>query len=88
MIKIFERAGYKSYADEVKRIVLNQLSDNETGDSSSSEEEHPKLKQPEAYPIQTPQVLSQLPPGTATPKSTEVYRYVVTEEENLREGIN
>ena len=77
LIEIFERAGYKSYADEVRRIA--QLSDSEADDSSGSGEEQPKT-----YPIHKAKAFShdQLPP--ATPKPTEVY--VMVEGENLPKG--
>ena len=60
LINIFEQAGYRSYADEVRRIVHNN--DSEIDDSSSSEEE---IEQPQMYPIQRTQALSQLPPPTS-----------------------
>ena len=50
LIKIFERAGYKRYADEVKRIAR----DTDSESSSSGEE----TEQPQTYPIQKPQALS------------------------------
>ena len=80
LIKIFERAGCKDYADEVRRIA--HISDSETDDSSGSGEEHTRVEQPQTYPTQKPQALSQIPPET--PKPTELF--VVVEEENLPEG--
>ena len=40
LMEIFKRAGYRSYADEVKRIA--ELSDSEADDSSGSEEGQPR----------------------------------------------
>ena len=80
LIKIFERAGYKSYADEVKRII--HLNDSETDDSSGSGGEQSQVDQPQTYPEYKPQALSQLPPATS--ESTEVF--VVVDEENIPEG--
>ena len=81
LIKIFERADCKKYADEVRRIA--QLSDSETDDSSSgSGEEQSQVKQPQTYPASKPQSLAQVPP--AMHKPTEVY--VVVDKENLPEG--
>ena len=80
LLKIFERAGCKNYTDEVRRIV--QLSDNETDDSSGSGEEQSQVEQPQTFPIQKSQALSQVPPATSEP--TVVYAMV--EEENLPEG--
>ena len=79
MIKIFERADCKEYADEVRRIA--QLSDSETDDSSSSGEECSQVEQPQTYPTQKSQALSQVPPAMS--ESTTVY--VMVEEENLPE---
>ena len=79
LIKIFEQAGYKSYADEV-RIV--QLSDSETDDSSGSGGEQSQVDQPQTYPEYKPQAPSQLPPTTS--ESTEVF--VVVDEENIPES--
>jgi hypothetical protein len=77
LIKIFEQAGYKSYADLVRRII--DLSDK---DSSGSGEEQ---CQPNTYPQYTQQqALSQLP--QAIPESTETY--MVVDEENLPEGMS
>ena len=82
MIKIFEQADCKNYADEVKRII--QLSDSETDDSSGSEDEQSQVEQPQTYPASKPQSISQVLPAMHKPSSTEVY--VVMEEENLPEG--
>ena len=81
MIKIFERARYKSYADEVRKIA--QLSDSEADDSGGSGEEESQVKQPQAYPASKIQALSQLPP--AMPKPTEIYMMI--DEENLPKGM-
>ena len=81
LIKIFERADCKNYADEVRRIA--QLSDSETDDSSGSGEEQSRVNQPQTYPSQKPQTLSQAPPATSA--TTEAY--IVTKgEANLPEG--
>ena len=81
MIRIFERADCKNYADEVRRIV--QLSDSETDDSSNSGEEQSQFEQPQTYPDYKPQALPQLP--RASSESTEVY-VVIEEHKNLPEG--
>ena len=39
-MEIFERAGYRSYADDVRRIA--ELSDSEADDSSGSREGQPR----------------------------------------------
>ena len=81
LIKIFERADCKKYADEVRRIA--QFSDSETDDSSSgSGEEQFQVEQPQTYPASKPQSLAQVPP--AMHKPTEVY--VVVDKENFPEG--
>ena len=81
LIKIFERADCKNYADEVRRIA--QVSDSEIDDSSSGSGE--EQSQPQTYPASKPQSLSQVPPAIHKPNSTEVY--VMVEEENFPEGI-
>ena len=75
LINVFEQAGYRNYADLVRRIV-----DVSNKDSSGSGEEQ---CQPNTYPqYKEQQVLSQLP--QATPESTEIYMVV---EESLTEGM-
>ena len=74
LIRIFERAGYQNYADEVRKIA--QASDNETDDSSGSGEQSP-IEQPQTYPMYTQQSLSQLPPATRIGKSRT---YVIVDE--------
>ena len=81
LIKIFEQAGSKKYADKVRKI--SELSESEE-DSSSSGEEHSQMDQPQTYPTQKPQTLSQVPPATAV-ESTKVY-VVMEGKENLKEG--
>ena len=81
LMKIFEQAGYKDYADEVRRIV--QLSNSETDDSSGSEEDLSQIKQPQTYPSSKLQPISQLPPVTL--ESAETH-YVIVNEENFPEG--
>jgi hypothetical protein len=73
LVEIFERAGHKDYADEVRRII-QPPSNSKTYDSS---EEH---SQPQTYPVSEPQSLSQVPPAMHSDKSTEVH-YVMTPPE-------
>ena len=80
LIKIFEQADNKNYADEVRKI--SEVSESEE-DSSCSGEEHSQMDQPQTYPTQKSQALSQVPPATA--ESTEVY-VVMEGKENLKEG--
>ena len=61
---------------------ISEVSESEE-DSSGSGEEHSQMEQPQTYPTQKPQALSQVPPSTA--ESTEVY-VVMEEKENLTEG--
>ena len=61
-----------------------QLSESDTDDSSVSGEEHSQMEQPQTYPTQKPQTLSQVPPATAV-ESTKVY-VVMEGKENLKEG--
>ena len=78
LIEIFERAGYRSCADELKKIAELTESEGEDSSSSCSGEE-----QPRTYPaLCKAQAFShdQLPP-----KSTEVH--VMVEQGNLPEGI-
>ena len=83
LIEIFRQAGYRSYADELR--MLAQFSDSEGDDTSSSGEEHSQMEQPQTYPTQKPQALSQVPPVTA--ESTEVYVVMHMEgKEHLQEG--
>ena len=78
LIKIFEQADSKTYADKVRKI--SELSASEEY-SSGSGEEHSQMEQPQTYPTQKPQTLSQVPPATA--ESTEVY-VVMEGKENLK----
>jgi hypothetical protein len=48
LITAFERAGYRQYADEVEKLVI-QRQDSDTDDSSSDEDPFP-LPQPQTYP--------------------------------------
>ena len=83
LIKIFERAGYQSIADNVRRIA--QVSDSESDDSSGSGDEQTPLEQPSTYPSsQQQQVLSQRSP--AVPKPTEMF--VIIDKDNPPKGIN
>ena len=73
LINIFEQAGYRSYADLVRRIVDH--SDKDTRGSGEC--------QPITYPqYKEQQALFQFP--QALPVSTETY--MVVEEENLPAG--
>ena len=77
LINVFEQAGYRNYADIIRRIV-----DPSNKDSSGSGEEQ---CQPNTYPqYKEQQVLSQLP--QITPESTEIY--MIVDEENLPEGMS
>ena len=83
LIKIFERAGYKDYADQVRMII--QHSDSETDNSSGSEEEHAYVpqEQPQTYPSHyQKKILSQS--SRAVSKLTETY--VIINKENLSGG--
>ena len=62
---------------------LAHLSESDTDNSSVSGEEHSQIEQPQTYPTQKPQALSQVPPATAEP--TEVY-VMMEGKENLKEG--
>ena len=77
LIEIFERAGYRGYADEVRRIA--NISDSEADDSSGSGEEQPKT-----YPTLRKTRTHQPPPETS--KTAEVY--VMVEKKDLPEGTN
>ena len=78
LIKIFEQAGYTSYADEVRRIA--HISHSDTSDSSGSGEE----EQPQTYPDCKAHVLPQVPQPVTSTESTEAY--VMIEEGNLPKG--
>ena len=80
LIKIFERADCKNYADEVKRLAHLSKSEDSSG---SSGEEHSQMEQPQTYSTQQSQPLSQVPSATA--ESTEVY-VVMKGKENLQKG--
>ena len=83
MIKIFEQAGYKIYADEVRKIA--HISNSDTDDSSGSGEEHLQIEQPPAYPDYKLHALPQVPQPMTSTESTEVY--VMVKEENLPKGM-
>ena len=51
LISIFERAGYKSYAEHVRKIVCVMISDNEMDDSGNDVIELPTITQPPTYSI-------------------------------------
>ena len=79
MIRIFERAGYQNYADEVRKIT--QTSDS---DSSGSGEEQSPIEQPQTYPPYKQQALFQNPPEK--PKLDKTCAYVIVDQENLPKG--
>ena len=74
LAEIFDRAGCKHYADEVRRIA--NVSDSESDDSSINGEE-----QPETYPTPHKGFYQDQELG---PAKSEVY--VIVEKENLPEG--
>ena len=78
LIKIFEQAGYKNYADEVRKIA--HVSNSDTDDTSGSGEE-----QPQTYPDYKPHLVPHIPQPMTSTESTEVY--VMVKEENLPKGI-
>ena len=82
LIKVFEQAGYKNYADKVRKIV--HISNSDTDDSSGSGEEHPQIEQPPAYPDYKPHALPQVPQPMTSTESTEVY--VMVQENNQPKG--
>lgn len=71
LINIFERAGYKSYADNIRRIVC--VSDNEM-DNSSSVIELPTITQPLTYSIYHPPSYSP-PSSSLDDESTSCMEY-------------
>ena len=85
LIRIFEHAGYKRYADGVRMIA--QDSDSETDDSSGSGEEHSPVEQPPTYPSFTLQNLMIPQSSSIRPEATETY-VVVSEADTgiLTEG--
>jgi hypothetical protein len=81
LLKIFEQAGYKIYADEVRRIA--HISNSDTDDSSSNGEEvHPQIKQPQTYPDYTPHAL----PVSVLQPTMSFEEYVIVEQENLQKS--
>ena len=81
LMKVFERAGYRNYADLVKTII--DLSDNEADDSNNNGDEQ---SQPQTYPeYRQQQALSR--PLQTVPKPTETY-IMISDEESLPEGIS
>ena len=77
LIEIFERAGYRSYADELKKVAEFTESEGEDSSSSCSGEEQPKT-----YPtLHKAQAFSH---DQLAPKSAEVFKMV--EKEILPEG--
>ena len=88
LMDVFERAGYKLYADLVKRIAPTTTSESDTEDSSCSDGDYP-FPQPPPYLVQEPystQSSSQVVP------SQDELRYVLlnpSKAENLlKEGNN
>ena len=72
LMEIFERAGHKGYADEVRRIA--ELSDSEADHSSGNREEQPKT-----YPTQ--HKVHPFSHDPFPPAKPEVY--VMVKEKNL-----
>ena len=78
LIKSFEQAGCKYYADEIRRLA--QLSTSET-DNSSDGEEHSQVP---TYPMHKQQLLTRHSPSMSKPAEI----YVIADKENLAEGKN
>jgi hypothetical protein len=74
LAEVFEQAGYRNYADEVRRIA--NMSDSESDDSSINGK-----KQPKTYPT-----LRKALCHDQNPDSAKHEVYVMVEEENLPEG--
>ena len=82
LIRVFERAGYKEYADYVRKVFRHRdHSDSDTDDSSSSEDSYP-LPQPQTYPNLKPPSPSEFP--SSKPLPHEFYSFILSE--NLPEG--
>lgn len=80
LITAFERAGYRQYADEVEKLVI-QPQDSDTDDSSCDEDPFP-LPQPQTYPnLESPSPV-ELPSSKPLPCEC----YLVVDPENLPEG--
>ena len=82
LITVFEDAGCREYADEIRKIVqVIQNQDSDTDDSDSDEDPFP-LTQPQTYPnLETPPPV--VPPS---PKPLPCESYLFVEPENLPEG--
>ena len=80
LIAAFEHAGYRQYADEVKKLVI-QPQDSDTDDSSCDEDPFP-LPQPQTYPNRKSPSPFKLP----SPKPLPCESYLVVDPENLPEG--
>ena len=82
LTRVFERAGYHCYADEIRRIAQFSNSETESDDSSGSGEEQSRPEQPTYPPTKSLEALPQVPP--VIPKATETY--VIVTDETLPEG--
>ena len=82
LIKIFEHAGYKRYADDVRMIAHD--SDSGTDHSSGSGEEHSPVEQPPTYPPSKPQKIPQ--PSSVNPEATEMYVVVSEADAEVLQG--
>ena len=80
LIAAFECAGYRQYADEVEKLVI-QPQDSDTDDSSCDEDLF-LLPQPQTYPNRK----SPSPVKLPSPKSLLFESYLVVDSENLPEG--
>ena len=82
LISIFEQAGYKGYADNIRRLVC--VSDNEMDDSI----EFPTITQPPTYPICHPPKYSSPSPQVTSldddnsPSSCKEYELIPSSDEN------
>ena len=81
LIRAFERAGYKQYADQVKQVIQPQ--DSDTDDSSCDEDSFP-LPQPHTYP--NLESLSPIECPSLKPLPCESYSFI--DPESLPEGEN
>ena len=84
LIKIFEQAGYKSYADEVRRIA--HINNSDIDDSSGSGEERRQIEQPPTYPDYKPHALPEVPQPMTSSDSAEIYVMVEEEGKNWSNG--
>ena len=85
LISVFERAGYKNYADEVRKIVSD---DNSDSDSSGNEDSALALPQPPTFPHLSLPSPIQLPPDLPEHSSHETFYLIDSAISNnfLEEG--